>query len=211
MAKVLYITANPKAVESSFSLRAGAAFLDAYKASNPGDEVIHFDVFAQPFQSIDGDVLAAYDALGSGKSFADLSPVQQQKLGAMGTVVDQFMEADKYVFVTPLWDFSVPAPLKAYVDAICVAGKTFKYTATGPVGLLENKKALIIQASGGVWSQEPLASIEAGSRFLKNILGFLGVVDSQVLFVEGVAQDPANAENILAAAIEKGNEIASAF
>jgi FMN-dependent NADH-azoreductase len=211
MAKVLYITANPKAVEDSFSLRAGAAFLEAYKASNPGDEIIHFDVFAQSFQSVDGDILAAYGVLGSGKTFADLSPVQQQKLGAMGTVVDQFVAADKYVFVTPLWDFGVPAPLKAYIDAVAVAGKTFKYTAEGPVGLLENKKALVIQASGGAWSQEPLASLEAGSRFLRNILGFFGVTDSQTLFVEGTAADPANAENILAAAIEKGNQIASTF
>lgn len=211
MAKVLYITANPKAVEESFSLQAGSAFLEAYKASNPGDEIIHFDVFAQAFQSVDGDILAAYGVLGSGKSFADLSPVQQQKLGAMSAITDQFVEADKYVFITPLWDFGVPAPLKAYIDAVCVAGKTFKYTATGPVGLLENKKALIVQASGGVWSQEPLASIEAGSRFLKNILGFLGVVDSQVLFVEGTALDPANAGNIIAKAAEEAKAIASTF
>lgn len=211
MAKILYITANPKAVEDSFSLRTGAAFLEAYKASNPGDEVIHFDVFAQAFQSVDGDILAAYGVLGSGKSFADLSPVQQQKLGAMSAITDQFVEADKYVFVTPLWDFGVPAPLKAYIDAVCVAGKTFQYTAEGPKGLLENKKALIIQASGGAWSQEPLASLEAGSRFLRNILGFLGVIDSQVVFVEGTAMDPANAENIVAGAIAEAQAIASKF
>jgi FMN-dependent NADH-azoreductase len=209
MAKVLYITANPKAVEESFSLQAGAAFLEAYKASNPGDEIIHFDVFAQSFQSVDGDILAAYGVLGSGKSFADLSPVQQQKLGAMSAITDQFVEADKYVFITPLWDFGVPAPLKAYIDAVCVAGKTFKYTATGPVGLLENKKALIVQASGGAWSQEPLASMESGSRFLKNILGFLGVVDSQVLFVEGTAYEDAG--KLLEKATNEAKAIASTF
>jgi FMN-dependent NADH-azoreductase len=211
MAKVLYITANPKAVQDSFSLRTGAAFLEAYKANNPGDEIIAIDVFAQPFQSVDGDILAAYGELQSGKSFADLTPVQQQKLGAMGVITDQFVEADKYVFVTPLWDFGVPAPLKAYIDAVCVAGKTFKYTATGPVGLLNNKKALIIQASGGAYSQEPLASLESGSRYLRNILGFLGVVDSQVVYVEGTAMDPANAENIVASAIENAKTIANTF
>ncbi|PNB70901.1 FMN-dependent NADH-azoreductase, partial [Pseudomonas sp. FW305-BF6] len=81
-------------------------------------------------------------------------------------IVTQFVEADKYVFVTPMWNFSFPPVMKSYIDAVCVAGKTFKYTENGPQGLLGGKKALHIQASGGVYSEGPAAGMEMGHRYI---------------------------------------------
>ena len=69
---------------------------------------------------------------------------------------------------------------------ICIAGKTFKYTETGPVGLLPDKKALHIQASGGVYSEGPAAAMESGHRYLRVIMAFFGITESQGIFVEGI-------------------------
>src|SRR5699024_3735453 len=70
------------------------------------------------------------------------------KVKRLEELSNQFVNADKYVFVTPFWNFSFPPVMKAYLDSVSVAGKTFKYTAEGPVGLLPDKKALHIQARG---------------------------------------------------------------
>jgi FMN-dependent NADH-azoreductase len=101
--------------------------------------------------------------------------------------------------------------MKAYIDAICVAGKTFNYTAEGPVGLLKNKKAFHIQASGSVFSQGPLASLEFTSKYLHTVLGFIGVTDVETVFIEGVAANPAQAEEITAKAEEQAKEVALSF
>lgn len=85
----------------------------------------------------------------------------------MNTNLETFMHADRYVFVTPMWNFSYPSVVKAYLDNLAIAGKTFKYTENGPVGLLEGKKALHIQATGGVYSEGPYAAVDFGRNHLK--------------------------------------------
>ena len=77
---------------------------------------------------------------GAGEGFEALTEVQQQKVATMNTNLETFMNADRYVFVTPMWNFSYPPVVKAYLDNVAIAGKTFKYTENGPVGLLEGKK-----------------------------------------------------------------------
>lgn len=85
----------------------------------------------------------------------------------MNTNLETFMHADRYVFVTPMWNFSYPSVVKAYLDNLAIADKTFKYTENGPVGLLEGKKALHIQATGGVYSEGPYAAVDFGRNHLK--------------------------------------------
>lgn len=84
----------------------------------------------------------------------------------MNEVVDQFIEADYYIFVTPMWNFSVPSKMKDYIDNIAAAGKTFKYTEHGPVGLLQNKKMVHIQSSGGIYSQGHGLDSDFSNRYL---------------------------------------------
>ncbi|MFP3821738.1 NAD(P)H-dependent oxidoreductase, partial [Bacillus sp. SIMBA_008] len=91
--------------------------------------------------------------------FDTLSAEEQAKVARLNELSDQFVSADKYVFVSPLWNFSFPPVLKAYIDSVAVAGKTFKYTEQGPVGLLTDKKALHIQARGGYYSEGPAAEL----------------------------------------------------
>lgn len=143
MTKVLYITAHPHDDSQSFSMAAGKAFIDKYKDVNPAHEVVAIDLYKEDIPQIDADVFSGWGKLQTGKGFEELSDSEKAKVGRLTELVDQFVEADKYVFVTPFWNFSFPPVMKAYIDAVSVAGKTFKYTEHGPIGLLTDKKPFI--------------------------------------------------------------------
>ncbi|MCY9665036.1 FMN-dependent NADH-azoreductase [Paenibacillus alginolyticus] len=211
MATVLHITAHPHDHQTSFSMAVGKAFIDTYREANPNDEVIHLDLYSIQLPHIDADVFSGWGKLRGGQQFSDLSKEEQSKVGRLGEITDQFVAADKYVFVTPMWNFSFPPLMKAYIDAICIAGKTFKYTETGPVGLLPDKKALHIQASGGVYSEGPAASMEMGHRYISTIMSFFGITDFQGIFVEGMAQTPDKAPQIKEEAISRAQALAKTF
>ncbi|ENQ3108655.1 FMN-dependent NADH-azoreductase [Bacillus sp. 491mf] len=211
MTKVLFITANPNPAEVSFGMAVGEAFIEAYKQANPQDEVLTIDLFHTSVPTIDGEVFAAWGKLGAGEGFETLSESQQQKIAAMNGNLETFMHADKYVFVTPMWNLSYPPVVKAYLDNISIAGKTFKYTENGPIGLLEGKKALHIQATGGVYSEGPYAGVDFGRNHLKAMLNFMGVTDVEYIAVEGMSANPAQAHEIKEQAIEKAQELAKQF
>jgi FMN-dependent NADH-azoreductase len=211
MTKVLYITANPKSVEDSYSLSVGKAFIDGYKKANPQDEITTIDLYKTEIPLIDEDVFSAWGKFAQGLSFEKLTSVEQGKVAAMNTLLEQFINADKYVFVTPLWNFTVPPKMKAYLDTICIVGKTFKYTENGPVGLLTDKKAVHIQARGGVYSSGPAAELEMGDKYINTILSFIGITDKQSIIAEGANAAPDQAEKIKVAAITKAKEVAERF
>jgi FMN-dependent NADH-azoreductase len=211
MAQVLYITAHPHDDTQSYSMAVGKAFIDTYKEANPNDEVVHLDLYSENIPHIDADVFSGWGKLQTGKGFDDLSSEEKAKVSRLSELTEQFIAADKYVFVTPLWNFSFPPVMKAYLDSVAVAGKTFKYTAEGPVGLLTDKKALHIQARGGVYSEGPAAGMEMGHRYLTVLMQFFGVPSFDGLFVEGHAAMPDKAEEIKANAITRAKDIAQTF
>lgn len=211
MTKLLYITANPNSVQNSFGLSVGEAFINEYKKVNPSNEVIHFDLFEENVPMLDGSIFDAWGKLANGVSFEELSADQQSKLAAMNKNLELVMEADELVFVTPLWNFGFPSVVKNLIDNISIAGKTFKYTENGPVGLLENKKALHIQASGGIYSEGAYSAYDFSSPFLKNAMNFIGIQDVTTLYVEGMAAMQDKAQEIKEAAIVKAKELAKDF
>lgn len=211
MSNVLYIYANPKAVEDSFSLSVGEAFLEAYKQSNSEDQIIKLDLYDTDIPYIDSDVFNGWGKLSEGIILDQLTPEEQTKVGRINELCNQFMEANKYIFVTPLWNLSIPPKMKAYIDAICIAGKTFKYTESGPVGLLKDKKALHIQARGGTYSEGPAKDFEFGDKYMRAILTFLGVTSIKSLIIEGIAQTPNKAAEIKSKGLEEANKIAKDF
>ncbi|UJF33531.1 NAD(P)H-dependent oxidoreductase [Paenibacillus hexagrammi] len=210
MSKVLYITANPANEETSFSLSVGRAFLNTYKSLNPSDEIVELDLYNMSIPLIDADILAGWGALRSGTAFEALSEVQQQKVAALDALTNQFVEADSYIFVTPMWNLGLPPLMKAYIDTVIVAGKTFKYTAEGPVGLMKGKKGVHINARGGIYSGD-LASIEFGDSYLKTIMGFIGVEMVDSIVAEGMAYAPDKAQEIKEAAISLSENAAKAL
>lgn len=208
MAKLLYITANPKTPERSYGLAVGQAFLDAYREVRPDDEIEHLDLFQSDIPTIDIDVFNGWDKLSHGE---ELSGEERRKVERINELTEQFIQADKYVFVSPLWNLGVPPILKTYIDNICVAGKTFTYTENGPVGLLKGKKAIHIQASGGIYSRGPAREMEFSNRYLLALLRFIGVTDTDSLFVEGMDLHPDDADAIKQNAIAAAREKAKAF
>ncbi|MDI4648417.1 FMN-dependent NADH-azoreductase [Cohnella hashimotonis] len=211
MNKVLYITANPSEDENSYSLSVGKAFVEAYREANPNDEIVHIDLFQADIPFLDGEVFGARSKLHAGHAFSQLSPPEQAKVGRLDELVEQFLDADKYIFVNPVWNFSYPPVLKAYIDAVFVAGKTFRYTSDGPVGLLAKKKAFQIQASGSVLSEGAYADFEMAHRHLEAVLKFLGVPSFEAVYVEGMAAQSDKAQDIKAGAIAKAREAALSF
>jgi FMN-dependent NADH-azoreductase len=211
MAKVLYITAHPHDERQSYSMAVGKAFIDTYKEKNPNDEIVTIDLYKEHIPHIDTDVFSGWGKLRSGQSFEELSADEKAKVGRLSELSEQFVSGDKYVFVTPLWNFSFPPVMKAYLDSVAVAGKTFRYTAEGPVGLLTDKKALHIQARGGYYSEGPAAEMEMGHRYLNIMMNFFGVPSLEGLFIEGHNAEPEKAEEIKANAIERAKDLAHTF
>jgi len=211
MAKVLYITAHPHDETQSYSMAVGKAFIDEYKQVNANDEVIHLDLYKEHIPHIDGDVFSGWGKLRSGQGFNDLSAEEQAKVGRLNELSEQFVTVDKYVFVTPLWNFSFPPIMKAYLDSVAVAGKTFKYTEEGPIGLLTDKKALHIQARGGFYSEGPAAQMEMGHRYISIMMSFFGIPALEGIFVEGHNAMPEKAQEIKEKAIARAKDFAHTF
>ncbi|MFI8575688.1 FMN-dependent NADH-azoreductase [Rossellomorea aquimaris] len=211
MAQVLYITAHPHDDTLSYSMAVAKAFMDKYKELNPDDQVVHIDLYREHIPHIDADVFSGWGKLQTGKGFEELSSEEKSKVNRLNELSEQFISADKYVFVTPLWNFSFPPVMKAYIDSVAVAGKSFKYTEQGPVGLLTDKKAIHIQARGGIYSEGPAAGMEMGHRYLDIIMQFFGVPSFEGVFVEGHAAMPDKAQEIKENAIASAKDAAHTF
>ena len=206
MSNVLLVKGHPLTSETSFSVKGLEAFKAAYQAANPNDTITVLDVFADNVPEIDADIASAFNTLAAGGEFGALSPEQQAKVGRFGELTDQFLAADKVVIANPLWNLQIPTRLKAWIDTINVAGKTFKYTAEGPVGLATGKKVLHIHANGGVYGGNDFASV-----YLNGILNFIGIDDITSVYIEGHAYAPEQADQILADAVAKLETIAKTF
>ena len=106
------------------------------------------------------------------------------KLGQ--AVMDEFLAADVVVIGAPMYNFGIPSQLKAWIDRVVVAGKTFHYTATGPEGLAGGKRVIIASSRGGVYTSGPAAGLDFQENYLRAVLGFIGINDVQFIRAEGV-------------------------
>lgn len=185
MAKLLYITCDLRANEQSCGLRAGSAFLEEYLKWNPRDEIHMLDLYRDPVPSADRDVLSALEKTARGHHFATLTTAEQRKLSRVWDLAGQFAAVEKYVLVTPMWKPGFPSELWQYLDAVLVAGKTYRDTPSGPEGLLHNqrRKCLLIHASEGfVYGKRELPCVS----HLKDTMKFLGVEQFQSIAIGGV-------------------------
>jgi len=192
-------------------MAAGKAFIETYQEANATDEIVTIDLFQEHVPQLDADVFSGWGKLRAGQPVDALSAEEMAKVGRLDEILEQFMAADKMIFVTPMWNFSFPAVVKSYIDAVAVPGKTFRYTATGAVGLLQDKKVFHIQARGDIYSTGHLAEEELGDRYLKFIMSFMGITEYEGLFIEGQAKMPAKAAEIKATGIERAKAAAMSF
>ncbi|MGJ0701297.1 FMN-dependent NADH-azoreductase [Clostridium perfringens] len=198
MSKVLYIKANIKGEGESRTFKVSDSFVEEYKKNNPEDEIITLDLYKENIDFLRADDL--------GKLFGPKD--EESKNNSILKYAYQFADADKYIIAAPMWNLSFPAILKAYIDYVSVSGITFKYTAEGPVGLLNNKKAVHIVSRGGGYDNSPY---EMGDRYLRTILGFFGIKDIETIGIDNLDVIGVNVEEKVEEGIEKATSLAKKF
>ena len=198
MRKVLYIKANIKNEGESRTFKVSDSFVEEYKKNNPEDEIITLDLYKENIDFLRADDL--------GKLFGPKD--EESKNNSILKYAYQFADADKYIIAAPMWNLSFPAILKAYIDYVSVSGITFKYTAEGPVGLLNNKKAVHIVSRGGGYDNSPY---EMGDRYLRTILGFFGIKDIETIAIDNLDVMGVNVEEKVEEGIEKAISLAKKF
>ena len=199
MPKVLVIYAHPETAKGSSTHELYRHFIDAYTAKNPNDEIIVHNVSEYMPYPLNKIAISIYN-----KSLAK-SPLNADETrfnDFRNEWVDEFVNADKYVFVNPMYNLFIPAEMKSYIDMVMQARKTFHYNDQGlSIGDLHDKKAIHLQASGGDYhSQKRTPDIQIedlGDQYLRMILHLMGVDDYQTVFAEGMDKDPVHAIEIL--------------
>ncbi len=208
MANVLFIKANSRPIEQSVSVKLYHTFLENYKEANPEDQVTELDLFEENLGYYDTNKINGMFKLSKGMK---LTEEEQEATKTVSKYLNQFLEADKVVFAFPLWNFTIPAVLHTYFDYLAQSGKTFRYTEEGPVGLLPDKKVVLLNARGGVYSEGPAQSAEMAVNYVTNMLNFWGVTDITTVVVEGHNQYPHKAEEIIADGLERTEQTAQSF
>jgi FMN-dependent NADH-azoreductase len=182
--------------ENSVSRRLSRAIVNQLRQQDPGLEVIYRDLATAPLAHTSPSMIAA--AQGAEGEHA---PELQKDLAAAEQAVDEFLAADLVVIGAPMYNFTIPSQLKAWIDKLVVAGKTFRYSATGPEGLAGGKRVFIASSRGGLYSPgAPFAAFDHQEPYLRAILGFIGVTDLQILRAEGVAMGAEQKDKALTAA-----------
>lgn len=193
--KVLYIKASPKPKNESVSHRIAEAFIDEYIKNNPEDEVTELNLHDEGCPYVDYKILC--------DSF--------EKKGAMIETANKFIKYDKYIISSPMWNLSVPAILKSYIDLITVKGVTFEYSRLGiPIGLAKGKKAFYLGARGGGYPF-PLSLIAFDMRYIKYIFRFIGIKNFKNFILENVDKSPEKTKQNFEKNLEKVRKLARKF
>jgi FMN-dependent NADH-azoreductase len=185
MATLLHISISPRGKES-ISRRLGHSAVEAWKANNPRGRVIERDLAKTPLNFIDLDWIAG--AFSPPESHTEN---HKKALALSNELVSELLESNEIILATPMFNFAVPAALKAWIDYVVRAGKTFRYKADGtPEGLLagQNKKVLVIVASGGSYPEgSAMAALNYEIPYLRFILGFMGLTDIRFIHAGGTS------------------------
>ena len=167
---------------ASVSRQLSAAAVAEWRAQHPNTEVVTRDLVAQPLSHLAGDQLFA-----AGADPDQQSPEMRAILSESEKVLQEFLDAGVVVIGAPMYNFSIPSQLKAWIDRIAVKGKTFAYSEYGPKGLAGGKTVVIASARGGFYgAQSPVAAWDHQESYLRTVFGFLGVTDIRFLRAEGV-------------------------
>ncbi|MFZ7931670.1 FMN-dependent NADH-azoreductase [Bacillus thuringiensis] len=208
MATVLFVKANNRPAEQAVSVKLYEAFLANYKEAHPNDTVVELDLYKEELPYVGVDMING--TFKAGKGF-DLTEEEAKAVAVADKYLNQFLEADKVVFGFPLWNLTIPAVLHTYIDYLNRAGKTFKYTPEGPVGLIGDKKIALLNARGGVYSEGPVAEVEMAVKYVASMMGFFGATNMETVIIEGHNQFPDKAEEIIATGLEEAAKVASKF
>ncbi len=182
MTHILHLDASPRG-DRSVSRTLSKEFIANWKATHPSDTVTYRDLGHHPVPLVDEPwIAAAYSAP------VQHTPEQAAAIRPSNELVDEFLAADRYVFAVPMYNFSIPANFKAYIDQIVRVGRTFSVDETGYKGLVHNKKMTIITAQGGTYPEgSPTHAYDLQTPYLKLIFGFIGIIDIDFVHADGLA------------------------
>jgi len=180
---ILHVDSSPLA-DRSISRKLSERVLAELKALHPDHRVIERDLAANPFPHLDGLTVAAFYTPPERRNEALSTAVKLSD-----EAVDEVFAADAIVIGAPMHNFGIPSSLKAWIDHIVRTGRTVRYGASGPEGLVpSNKKVIIASARGGVYSDGPMQALDYQETYLRTILGFIGLTDVSFVRAEGVSR-----------------------
>ena len=194
---VLVVKANNRPASEGVSSKMHEVFMNEI---DKGLNIQTFDVFEEDMPYFGQDF---FNAMQKSAQAEPMTEMEQRILTASAKAMDAFMEADVVVFAFPLWNMTIPAALQTFIDYIYRAGMTFKYTENGPVGLVPEKKVIILNARGGVYSTPEAAPAEMSVTYIRNIMNFFGIQDINEIIIEGHAADPEAAPAIIEEGMER--------
>jgi FMN-dependent NADH-azoreductase len=194
--KLLHIDSSPLA-GASVSRELTRRIVAQWRAAHPGTVVEHLDLALDAPTHLNGDSLG----FRLGLAHDSLTEVQKRENAISEKLVSQFLAADVIVVGAPMYNFSVPSQLKAWIDRVAQAGRTFTYTEKGPQGLAGGKTVIVASTRGGVYSTNPaLSFLDHQEAYLKAVFGFFGITDVRFVRAEGVGMGEAAKAQAFAAA-----------
>jgi FMN-dependent NADH-azoreductase len=203
MPSILLLTASPR--PDSYSTRIATELAERLRSLDPASAIVHRDLAAQPLPHIDNAFASAI------KKPADAHSVEEaQAIRLSDELVGELLAADTIVIGTGLINFGIYSTLKSWIDYIGRVGLTFTYTENGPVGLATGKKAYIVLASGGIYSEGPAAPLNHAIPYVRSVLAFIGITDVETIYVEGLNRSSDGAEKAVAGARSRIAQLAAA-
>ena len=190
--------------QNSVSRQLTAAIVARLRAVHPELEVSYLDLGAEPLAHLSGAHLAA----GQGATPESVALAQDLQRGR--EALEAFLAADIIVVGAPMYNFTVSSQLKAWIDRVCVAGKTFRYGDSGPQGLAGGKKVFVASSRGGFYGpQSPAAALEHQESYLRGVFGFLGITEVTFVRAEGVNISPDQRQAAISAAAAEAAQLAA--
>jgi FMN-dependent NADH-azoreductase len=187
---------------NSASRQLSATIVDQLTKATPGLDIVYRDLAVEPLSHLSGEHLAARQGA------VPESPAIQKDVAASQAVLDEFLGADIVVIGAPMYNFTIPSQLKAWIDRILVAGKTFRYGTAGVEGLAGNKRVIIAISRGGLYGAGmPAAALEHVETYLRGVFGFIGVTGLEIVVAEGLQIGPEQREKAMRGALQAVTEL----
>ena len=188
----------------SVSRQVSAAIVDRLRQATPGLDIGYRDLTQTPLAHLSGLHLAASQG-------AAPAPSLQPDLAAGQAMLEEFLAADIVVIGAPMYNFTIPSQLKAWIDRILVAGKTFKYGPQGVEGLAGNKRVIVAISRGGIYGAgTPAAVGEHLETYLRWVFGFIGIANPEFISADGIQVGPEHREKAVADALKAASSLRAA-
>ncbi|RON00618.1 FMN-dependent NADH-azoreductase [Pseudomonas brassicacearum] len=177
MSRVLIIESSARQ-QDSVSRQLTQTFISQWKAAHPADQITVRDLATHPVPHLDANLLGGWM-----KPAEQRNETEQSSLERSNQLTDELLAADVLVMAAPMYNFAIPSTLKAWLDHVLRAGVTFKYTETGPQGLLSGKRAYVLTARGGIYAG---STSDHQEPYLRQVMAFIGIHDVTFIHAEGM-------------------------